>query len=1173
MTLTADLQILTQPGSTGNQTYSCTDPKAVVLWAVPIAADGTAASWALGTGFGTYRGSTVQQRYATMRSLDAQASADNARGAGNDALLVLQTQSAGASSRDLTISLVSMSSTNVVLNWSNLHTTASIRVFMLVLGGSDITDALVDDFTIGTASTTQDETVVAGFGKPNLVFFQGNGGLTDDATSPMQFFGFAEQGQPGRGWGFSMVDGNTASLTGITQRSDRAILPLLTTSASATTSRAIGRLDTTVANWPTDGFRVLWDANPGNADVVGYLALRGTFQTASGSNTAPTSGSPTVNQDNSTGTTSVAYVGAGTVGTAASGNVTPTINASSASGHLMICVIESADNVASTMPAGWNSRVAQNQGTALRQQIFTKVHSGSESNPLVTHPAGNAIKARIFTYSGVNTATNDGVNTSSTAGGTGTTVTATTITPTAGSAVLFAVSESVAGDTSGADSASGYSGTDPTFTEIDDSNQLTSTNALMGALAWGINYSGAATGSRTATIGIPSTGTVNWLGTLIALTPTTFTTFTPVAALVFGWNLAATTTVQSAAADQAGFGIGAYDGTDQAWAGFTEDDAAGTMVSKSQQETDHVLANYSVANAIQSSAIASFVTTNLRLGWDDIDTVAREYQYLIIGAAAGSTSTRTVPTSAALSSTLTRTVPTSAALTGQGTRTVPTSAALSLAGNTRTAPTSAALSLVSTRTVPTSAALTGQATRTVPTSAALSSTLTRTVPTSAATSLAGNTRGVPTSAALSLVGTRTVPASAALSNLLTRPVPASAALSSVLARTVPSSAALSQLLSRTVPASSAISQALTRTVPSSVALSSVLARTVPTSAALSQPGTRTVSTSAALSQVLARAVPTSASIGEVLTRTVPTSTALTSTLTRDVPTSASIGGVLTRVVPTSAALSTLSDRTVPTSAALSSTSTRAVPTSSALSQVLTRDVPTSSALQGTGTCTVPTSVSLVLPGSLNRSVPTSAALTGQAQRVAPTSAALSQLTSCAVPTSAALSQAATRTAPTSVALFSTVQRSVPTSAALSSMQARTVPASAAVSQENSRTAPTSASIGQVVQVDVPTSAAISQVVTVTVPTSAALEQGTVRVVPTSAALTGTSQITVPTSASLTSLDEPYDLLVIGHYRSGHVVGLQRDGTVTANPRDSGFAGVPRRGTIIGWGRTTTVRGR
>lgn len=404
----ADVQVLTQPGATGQQTYSLSanfDPKAVILWATPLTADGTVAHYSFGVGFGTYRGSVVQQRYVCIRGLDAAATADVARGANSDALLCLLTDSAGSAARNLEIDLVSMQSgdtSQVVLDWVNLHSTASIRVSMLVLGGSNITDALVDDFTLTTASSTQDETVVSGFGKPELLFMSSAGqfSFADEASSPATSFGFGKQGEAGRGWGFGQAWGNTASLTGTRQRSDR----ILTLNSNAS-DYALGSLDTTVGNWPTDGFRLLYDAQPGNALIVSYLALRTTAQITTGENTALTAGST---QDNACG-------------------------------------------------------------------------------------------------------------------------------------------------------------------------------------------------------------------------------FAPKLGFVFGWNLPADSTLQTAAADQCGFGIGAYDGTTEAWAGFTEDDAALTMDSNSQQTIAKVIRNYSPAAALQSEADATFSGNDFRLTWTTLDTVAREYQWLAIG--------------------------------------------------------------------------------------------------------------------------------------------------------------------------------------------------------------------------------------------------------------------------------------------------------------------------------------------------------------------------------------------------------------------------------------------------------------------------------------------------------------------------------------------------------------
>jgi hypothetical protein len=412
MAFNADLQILTQPGADGDVTYNLSagfDPKAVILWGTPQTADGSAASYAFGLGFGTYRGSVVQQAYNAIRGLDGATSADTASGTNTDALFVLHTQSAGSAARDLEIDLTSMAQgagSNVVLNWVNRHTTASVRIFMLVLGGSEISDALVSTYTIDTADTTDDVTVVAGFGKPELVFMiRGRNTLQDTAANSQFGFGFAKQGEAGRCYAFAQTDGNTNSLTATTQRSDRLQLGV---SDGGGTNGHIARLDTTVSNWPTDGFRVLYDANPGNANIVPYLALRTTAQITTGANTALTAGA---DQDNAAG-------------------------------------------------------------------------------------------------------------------------------------------------------------------------------------------------------------------------------FTPKLGFLFGWNLAANAAIVTSEGAQCGFGIGAFDGTDEAWAGFTEDDGAGTMDSNNQQVDDKIIHNYSQAAALQSEADASFSGDNLRLTWGDLDTVAREYQWLAMGDAA-----------------------------------------------------------------------------------------------------------------------------------------------------------------------------------------------------------------------------------------------------------------------------------------------------------------------------------------------------------------------------------------------------------------------------------------------------------------------------------------------------------------------------------------------------------
>lgn len=311
MALNTDLQILTQPATTGQQTYSLTsnfDPKAVMLWASFETGDGTNSNIEYSVGYGSYRGGVVQQGYSAIFMEHGVANADNARGSGRNAILKLLIDG----SADLEVSLVSMqtgTTSEVVLDWTNLHTTASVRVFMLVLGGSDISDAYVNDFVFNPAgSTTQDFTVLTGFGQPDLLLFASGGQQITQGTSQdnqntdARFgFGFGKKGEAGRGFGWRNQHGTNDSTDFAGQRSDKFLI-VPTQDAGLD---AFAQLDTVTANWPTDGFRVVFDAlsGAGTGRQYIYLALKGTFQAATGDGTAPTTGTPPVVQDLNAGFT------------------------------------------------------------------------------------------------------------------------------------------------------------------------------------------------------------------------------------------------------------------------------------------------------------------------------------------------------------------------------------------------------------------------------------------------------------------------------------------------------------------------------------------------------------------------------------------------------------------------------------------------------------------------------------------------------------------------------------------------------------------------------------------------------------------------------------------------------------------------------------------------------
>ncbi len=129
----------------------------------------------------------------------------------------------------------------------------------------------------------------------------------------------------------------------------------------------------------------------------------------------------------------------GTGAAAASGNVTPTVGTHSAN-DILLCVIHSSDNVASTMPAGWavvpasgtgGEALEANNTTAMRATVFWKRTAGGESNPLVTHTAGGPIAARIYAFGGVNTSGTPFSNTRLSPNAASATVTADAIVPAA----------------------------------------------------------------------------------------------------------------------------------------------------------------------------------------------------------------------------------------------------------------------------------------------------------------------------------------------------------------------------------------------------------------------------------------------------------------------------------------------------------------------------------------------------------------------------------------------------------------------------------------------------------------------------------------------------------------------------------------------------------------------
>jgi hypothetical protein len=169
----ADLKVklgsFSQPASTGNQSITGVgfQPKIVLFWMNDLTADGSAANIQYAVGAAT---SSNQFLFAV--------SAVN--GSGNytptrrhTASKCIGTVTVGAATSTSEASLVSMDSDGFTLNWSTADATAR-AVNYLALGGSDITNAYIGNFTTPTSTGNQSITGT-GFKPDSLIFFATGG--------------------------------------------------------------------------------------------------------------------------------------------------------------------------------------------------------------------------------------------------------------------------------------------------------------------------------------------------------------------------------------------------------------------------------------------------------------------------------------------------------------------------------------------------------------------------------------------------------------------------------------------------------------------------------------------------------------------------------------------------------------------------------------------------------------------------------------------------------------------------------------------------------------------------------------------------------------------------------------------------------------------------------------
>lgn len=195
----------------------------------------------------------------------------------------------------------------------------------------------------------------------------------------------------------------------------------------------------------------------------------------------------------------IALRAVGTSSTATGGGAaTPGIPAGTAANDILVAVVISTTTTVPTTPAGWTQKLATTNATNHVQTILWKRATGSDTAPSITGQQFEVL-AQIAAFSGCITTGDPFSAASAQANASSTTVTAPSITPAnANEMILFAASWTTQGASSA--SFSGYSGTNPTFTEAFDVAQGAGVvYNVSTALAYGLKTDTTATGSRTAT--------------------------------------------------------------------------------------------------------------------------------------------------------------------------------------------------------------------------------------------------------------------------------------------------------------------------------------------------------------------------------------------------------------------------------------------------------------------------------------------------------------------------------------------------------------------------------------------------------------------------------------------------------------------------------------------------
>lgn len=105
------------------------------------------------------------------------------------------------------------------------------------------------------------------------------------------------------------------------------------------------------------------------------------------------------------GSAGISYVGQGDVDNDNSGSISPGLP-SYQTGDLILCVVESHDNVVHTISSGWNTLYSLTSGNGHRASLFWRIAANTSlADPTIGHVNGNSIIARCASYRGVDQTT------------------------------------------------------------------------------------------------------------------------------------------------------------------------------------------------------------------------------------------------------------------------------------------------------------------------------------------------------------------------------------------------------------------------------------------------------------------------------------------------------------------------------------------------------------------------------------------------------------------------------------------------------------------------------------------------------------------------------------------------------------------------------------------------